>query len=385
MKSWPMFRIDTAGEPQLLGRLHALERDRYWFDAPLGSFPTLSDGLPFFLRDLIPQGFVGRSVPRRCPELALPERISDWNDGHVLTWLCQRGEDCVGDLVLGDESLGRLLKRFDDGAPGLDASERHREYPKLALAALEGALPGSIAGGEHPKFTTSIRQGCAARHVLVKFSPDGGDRVARRWADLLVSEHVATEVLHEAGLSASTTELRVAGGRTFLEVTRFDRKGGRGRSGLISLAALANEYSGGCDNWITACAQLARSGVISRADAESVRRLATFGRLIANTDMHFGNLSFHLSFEGPPALAPIYDMLPMMYAPTSAGLVPAGDFEPPLPSAGNRDIWNGIAMLAQGYWNRLASHDSISAEFSAIARRNAERVAAAAKLFPPSG
>lgn len=45
-----------------------------------------------------------------------------------------------------------------------------------------------------------------------------------------------------------------------------------------------------------------------------------FGRLIANSDMHAGNLSFYLS-EPPFALTPVYDMLPMAYAPNSAGML----------------------------------------------------------------
>lgn len=61
-----------------------------------------------------------------------------------------------------------------------------------------------------------------------------------------------------------------------------------------------------------------------------VRRLWWFGRLIGNTDMHDGNLSF---VPGPPlpgrptaplALAPVYDMLPMAYAPVRRVELPPG-------------------------------------------------------------
>jgi hypothetical protein len=374
--SWPMFRIDSEGEPKLLGRLHALANDQYWFDASLGEYPRLNDGLPFFLQDLIPQGFLGRTVPRHFPELGLPERITDWNDEHVLIYLCRRGEGCIGDLLMGDESLQRFLKP----ATKEEVPHTQRDYPKLADAAIAGAAPGSSAGGEHPKFTASIRHGRTLRHVLVKFSPSGKDRVAQRWSDLLVSEHLATQVLQSARLTPTTTELLSAGGRTFLESQRFDRHGVRGRSGLVSLAALANEYLGVRDNWMTATANLARMRVISQDDAETVRRIATFGRLIANTDMHFGNLSFHLSFESPPTLAPVYDMLPMLYAPTAGDVVVAREFEPPLPTAANLDIWKEIAGLAVEYWRQVSTHPQISSDFIAIARRNTERVAAVAKL-----
>ncbi len=378
--SWPLFCISPAGEPALLGRLHALSKDQYWLDAAIGKLPQLSDGLPFFLQDLIPQGFIGRTVPRRFRELGLPERITDWNDDHVLAYLSQRGEDCVGNLMLGDESLQRFLKQFGAAQPLIDFKARAREYPALADAAIAGTVAGSSAGGEHPKFTTSIRQGRATRHVLVKFSPGGNDRVAQRWADLLTCEHVATHVLNRASLTPATTELLVSGGRTFLEAERFDRTGVRGRTGLVSLAALANEYLGRRDTWISATGSLAKLGVISRADAETVRRIATFGQLIANTDMHFGNLSFRLSFDAPLTLAPVYDMLPMLYAPLAGGVLADQKFEPPLPTGDNLDIWKEMVEIAQGYWLEVANHEALSAGFSAQAKRNADRMAEAKKL-----
>jgi hypothetical protein len=379
--SWPMFQVDKTGEPKLLGRLHALARDQYWFDAPLGEYPRLSDGLPFFLQDLIPQGFLGRTLPHRFPELDLPERITDWNDDHVLIYLCRRGDDCVGDLVLGDESLQRFLKQSRARPAHTDMTKREREYPLLAEAALSGAAPGSSAGGEHPKFTASLRHERALSHVLVKFSPSTNDRLAERWSDLLLSEHLATQVLQNAHLTPSTSEMVRAGGRTFLESERFDRHGTRGRSGLVSLAALSNQYLGVRDNWVTATARLAKMRLISHHDAETVRRLATFGRLIANTDMHFGNLSFHLSFDRKPSLAPVYDMLPMLYAPTAGDLVPAREFDPPLPTATNLDIWKEITTLAVEYWRRISSHRDVSSDFAAIASGNADRVATVAKLI----
>jgi hypothetical protein len=375
--SWPLFRVDAEGHPSLLGKLSALARDQYWLDTAIGEHAQLSDGLPFFLQDLVPQGFIGRTIPHRFPELGLPQRIVDWNDDQVLAYLSQRGEDCIGDLILGDESLARFLKPQDAGQAVVESKTRAREYSALADAAIAGEIAGSLAGGEHPKFTASVRQGRALRHVLVKFSPGGKDRVAQRWADLLVCEHLATRVLYRAGLTSAATELVKSGDRVFLEAERFDRTGARGRTGLISLAALANEHLGRRDSWTTATANLAKLGVVARADAETVRRRATFGRLIANTDMHFGNLSFRLSFDGPLALAPVYDMLPMFYAPLSGGALPSAQFEPPPPTGENLDIWNDILAIAAAYWREVAEHEWISAEFRIQAKRNADRVDAA--------
>ncbi len=378
---WPLIQIDAQGVPRLLARIHALSRDQFWLDSPLGGYPRLSDGLPFFLRDLTPQGFIGRTVPHRFPELGLPICVADWNDDHVLAYLCQRGEDCIGDLILGEESLQRFLARPADAPVAL--AERASMYPKLAEAATAGNVSGSAAGGAHPKFTASIRHDGAIRHVLVKFSPPGTSAVARRWSDLLVCEHVAAHVLQTAGLTSSSTQWLAAGGRSFLEATRFDRNGERGRSGLVSLAALSNEFLGRQDSWSGACIGLANAGIISQTDAGKVRRIATFGRLIANTDMHFGNLSFRLSFEGELSLAPVYDMLPMLYAPTAGGAVSAQEFEPPLPCSANLDIWHEMAALAESYWREVAAREEISQNFSALALRNAAKIARVRTLAMP--
>ena len=64
---------------------------------------------------------------------------------------------------------------------------------------------------------------------------------------------------------------------------------------------------------------------------DGLRLVATFGSLIANTDRHFGNLTFFDNYEGKFRLAPVYAMLPMLFAPEHDQLG-AGNFDPPDPS-----------------------------------------------------
>jgi serine/threonine protein kinase HipA of HipAB toxin-antitoxin module len=96
--------------------------------------------------------------------------------------------------------------------------------------------------------------------------------------------------------------------------------------------------------------------------------------------MHFGNISFYLTFEGPFILAPIYDMLPMMYAPTVANAIPSREFEPPLPNADSLDIWRDMTNIAKGFWESVGRHELISRGFKVIANRNAEIVGQASRL-----
>jgi DNA-binding transcriptional ArsR family regulator len=86
---WQLRQIDAAGNVQLVGQLHALASNEYFFlpsnvtYSPLG---TVTDGIPYFLQDQRPGGFLGRAVPHRFPELGLPQRVVDWTDDHYLQY-----------------------------------------------------------------------------------------------------------------------------------------------------------------------------------------------------------------------------------------------------------------------------------------------------------
>lgn len=380
--SWPVFMLDGDGKPAVYGRLEALARDQYWFNAAKSSLSEVSDGLPYFLQDLWPQGFIGRTAPKRFPELGLPERISDWNDVHALTFLTRRGEDLVGNLVVGDESLQRYLHHLQQQPEHLTENARVQRYPALADLAIAGDPPGSSAGGEHPKFTTVVQGADEVRHVLVKFSPPRVDRVAERWSDLLVAEHLAGDALRAIDVEPCASELVVADNRMFLESRRFDRTGLRGRIGTITLAALADRYIGRRDNWISAAEHLGSMGKISAGDVATIRRAATFGQLIGNTDMHFGNLSFFYTLGRAYSLAPVYDMLPMIDAPLRGDELPQREFMVALPNASTLHIWQAMAAAAENYWRLVAAHSMISTAFRDRAQRNAERIRQSRSAVP---
>src|SRR5205814_2018318 len=121
--------------------------------------------------------------------------------------------------------------------------------------------------------------------------------------------------------------------RAFLEVVRFDRLGSAGRAGVVSLFALDAQLHGRLDTWPRAADRLRSDGWLGAGDARALHELWWFGRLIANTDMHFGNMSLLLGDARPLRLAPIYDMLPMGFAPSATGELPQRELpiEPPPP------------------------------------------------------
>jgi hypothetical protein len=153
-------------------------------------------------------------------------------------------------------------------------------------------------------------------------------------------------------------------GFVFLAVRRFDRKDSGGRVGVHSLAAIDGAlYGEGSGSWGEMADRLYVDGLISASDQKTIQHVWDFGKAIRNTDMHFGNLGFHPTSNGAFALAPVYDMLPMAYAPNAAG-VP--EFKP-----GNQ----GFTVvppnpMANDFWERLSLDTRVSQSFKNIARQH---------------
>lgn len=360
---WPLRRVGDDGHVHDLGVLHALAGTEFYFESADAHFEWtgITDGLPYFLQDQRPAGFLGRGVPQRFPELALPQRVTDWSDDHYLRYLTQRGSDTVSDLILGNAALDDYLS-LPRRRTRVAASEREQRYPQLVSDVMEGAQPGSSAHGEHPKFAVLLDEGAASRHVLVKFSPPIATAVGQRWSDLLVTECIAQQVLAAAGIAAARSRIHRFADRTYLEVDRFDRAGVDGRVGVSSLYAIDSSLYGKLDNWTDSASRLARDRRVDDATFESVRLVSTFGSLIANTDRHFGNLAFFDQYDGRFRLAPVYDMLPMLYAPEHDQLA-ARSFTPPDPSSANLREYGRARALAEQFWRNCAQDERISEPF----------------------
>lgn len=363
---WPLYRIDECGEPTELGTLHAIERDRYYVRGAPARLATLTEGLPYFLQDARPAGFLGRAIPTAHPELGLPARVNDWTDEHVIAYLVQRGADAVGDLILGREALDRHLSGVH-GSPIVDEHAWAEAYPRLASAAMAGAAPGSSAHGEHPKFAVRIRRNGELVHALVKFSPPRDLAFGERWADLLISEAIASEHLATHGIPTAATRVLETGDRVFLESERFDRVGAHGRRGVATLLAVDTDLYGKLDRWARAAERLRANALLSPEDAARLALLDAFGDLVANTDRHFGNVTLFDAREGPFALAPAYDMLPMLFAPVDGQIVER-EFVPEGVRADTLAVWPRARELALGYWARVAEDTRVTAAFRECAR-----------------
>ncbi|WP_126804336.1 HipA domain-containing protein [Aliidiomarina minuta] len=246
----------------------------------------------------------------------------------------------------------------------------------MAEAIARGEHFDSSAQGEQPKFTARLNEG----DCLVKFTGRVEQReiesVPGRWADLLHAEALAAGALNQAwpNMAAPNRSFEVSQ-RTLLASERFDRTPQGGRIGVISFASLDAEFLGrASENWPVIADGLHQQKVITEKAATQCKVAWAFGQLIANSDMHLGNVSA-LNMSGRPyELAPIYDMLPMHYSPKPTGDLPADAFQIHMDPAVSRVCWEQAYPAAILFWQRVLKHSAISEQFKTLARQQLQVV-----------
>ncbi len=361
-----MVRVDTQGSVSPFARMVALPGGRFWVNEADG-LTQIHDGLPWFLDDMRPQGFMGQTFVQNHPELSLPADLRHWNDDHALKAMVLAGDDLPGNLIVGEQALASYLSGVRQTAV---VQQPEVDYPRLAMLAMQGAQPGSSAGGEQPKFSALVN----GQAMLVKFSPSGDAPGDERSRDLLVCEHIALQTLAAAGLPAADSQIVIAGGRVFLQSRRFDRTD-KGRIGMVSLLVYDAQYVGEMDNWSATAQRMAARQLMTSQDAQQLQLLEAYGLLIANTDRHYGNISFLLE-DDDWRLSPTYDMLPMLYAPVKGELVERDFAARKLqPTSQTLTVWPQAKQLAQQFWQSVAADTRVSDAFKVLAQANADVVA----------
>ena len=358
----PVFSVDLQGRLKELGVLTPVKQDGFVFTQADG-LQVHSFGLPWWLLDMLPQGYLGRAYAARyAASLGLPQAVNTWSDNHALRALLVHGHDMVGNLLLGPIAREKFIAMAEPTA--LSMANKPVAYASLAIAAAQGESPGSSAGGEQPKFTAYAQTDAGPAHVLVKFSELPDSPVSQRWCDLLMAEHLALHTLRQAGVAAAMSEVVDHQGQRFLEVTRFDREAAMGRKAVVSLRALDAEFVGDANQpWPFVVKQLSSLGVVTPQAADTTELLWAFGAMIGNSDMHAGNLSFMSDTGRPFSLAPAYDMTPMAFAPNSGGKLNNTLPSLALHASVRNDHWRQAWALAQSYLAALQSCGHFSADF----------------------
>jgi len=244
-------------------------------------------------------------------------------------------------------------------------------YQQKALKTLAREIIPVQLSGEQPKFSVCLNERGTPCQMLVKFSPAADSKEARRYADLLVCEHLALDAIRIAGLNAARSRLIITGNQTFLCVKRFDRRGAFGRLPVISLRALHTRIQEPCDDWVSAATRLQRQGIIPLSEAKKLHWLALFSDMIGNANQHFGNISFLPHGKDNYLLAPTYGVRPTIYEPL-AGEIPARLFTPPSLRKEAQAELTDARQSAILFWKSAAIDERISEDFRQICFENCE-------------
>lgn len=355
----PLHWVHEDGRVERLGTLQFIAGARLHVAAP--GIDLLTEGaLPWLLSPLRGEGFIGRAQAQALSAFGLDRDPGRWPLEHQLFAALQAG-DAPGAIVLGEVV-----------APALPTLQQDADLDTLADAAARGALAGSSAAGEQPKFLARSSDGWP---VLVKFSPPRATPFGTRWHELLQAEALALAVLAEHGVPVAQAELVVTARRSFLVSRRFDRVGIDGRRHAVPLRALHDAFvHGPRQHWTASVEALVAQRRLPAETVPQVRAIQQFGHLIGNTDMHFGNLSLFVARDdasrGRFTLAPVHDMLPMRWRPDPAtgemGLLP---FTPD-----PADLQSAARPVAVQFWERAATLPGCSAEWRALAQAMHQRL-----------
>lgn len=324
--------------------------------------------LPWFLTPIKPQGFLGRIYTRARPDF--PSEPDDWSLQQVLYIAAQIQQDPPGAISIGTPT-GRLIDEVSS-----DISQRLNQYDARATQIGTTLPAASSAGGEQPKFLSEYSADNAWQSCIVKFTSPLHTPFGARWRALLMLEQLASQTLRDHGIAASPSRFLQSPQRAYLESIRFDRIGIHGKRHVVAIGAMHDEFvKGSRENWVKTSQSLAQQGLITEPELKAIARIHSFGHFIGNTDMHFGNLSFFVDDVIKPSirLAPVYDMLPMMWRPDPHfGLSDSPVRPQPLPT-GFAAEQEQARQWAIGFWEQATQLD-IGADLQAASAESARRL-----------
>jgi hypothetical protein len=359
----------TEGDSTTWGSLTHLHTDQTHTKAQGGQWLTSKGRLPWFLTPLRPQGFLGRQYARARADF--PANPDSWSLAQTLYIITQHAHNPPGAFELGQIDQRRMVDEVS-----AVIADRLTQYDATATHAGQTLPAGSSAGGEQPKFLSEYANAHGWQHCIVKFTPPRGTPFGERWHALLTLEQLASRILAKHGIAAAQANLLHSTQRSYLESIRFDRIGTHGKQHVVAIAAVHDEFvKSSWTHWVTTSEALAKLGLITQQELKQIATIFAFGHDIGNTDMHSGNLSFFVDDVIQPKirLAPVYDMLPMMWRPDPHQGLSNSPVRKQFMPAGFAAEQTLARQWAIEFWERAAQLD-IGAELQAASLESAHRL-----------
>jgi len=358
-----VYWTDEDGSRHLIGILKYQSDDSIRFQGD--GFELNAKGtLPWFLMHLRPEGFLGRIYAKHMHDRFGFEKNPDAWHGREIFCSSLYMTHPLGAVTVGDMSADSECRSILASPDRATENESYLDFLDSSSFDVVRTFPlGSSAGGEQPKFLATLQEKNNPSECIVKFSPPLGTPFGDRWHDLLIAEYVALESLGEYGYASAQSYIETTIERSYLVCKRFDWLPNEGKRHFISVGAIHRGLvEKPWSHWVATCEELRSHNRVSNETVMQVQDIFDYGRLIGNTDMHAGNLSFYISPDslnrGIFTLAPVYDMLPMCWQPTPY-LRDMPDYTAFDPDAQSIENHQAVSM-AVTFWERLSLRDDVS-------------------------
>lgn len=374
---WPLFWVSATGEVSEFA-LASLVKPGAIHVYGAGLNVRSSVDLTWALTPLNLRGFFGRAQRQQLGAVATnwDAKTEQWSVAQRVFAAQSATLDYAGAVVFGEDALRVWQQASSVSVVSDDITTLAAHYDTLADSANDGRVAGSSADGEQPKFSTRVTDANGnIRDVLVKFSPPRGTPFGERWNDLLHAEAHAAATLANAGFDVPHTCIVSSEKRTYLESARIDRTGARGRKHLLPLSSVHGAFIASAQqHWPDTVRRLIAQKRLPMSALETTQTLFAFGQLIGNTDMHFGNLSVIADTpqqlaRGQFTLAPVYDMLPMRFAPNAHDDFGYTDFTPTASAVLSDVVQANAKALSRTFWDRCAADRNVSEAWRVFAER----------------
>ncbi len=147
----PVFQIDERGGSEEVGRLSLAypHGSVFKFNAE-PSWPLDDsmrdgwfDGLPYFLQDLRPDGFLGRQFASvHAQLLQLSDDPRSWSDDDALYAISLLGADQSGNFIVGESAYRLWLDQVQQTPECVDSGQVPQDYVERAQRAMQYGIAG---------------------------------------------------------------------------------------------------------------------------------------------------------------------------------------------------------------------------------------------------
>lgn len=141
MADTPVYQVDAQGKLSTWGMLISVHPEGFVMQQTDG-VAMYHEGLPWWLLDALPQGFVGQTYAQTHGKaMGLPAKLAKWQPLHHWQALCAHHLDGLGHVLLGDEARSYFLNHWPTKPIAASQVIAHYAHSAAASSQTDVATP----------------------------------------------------------------------------------------------------------------------------------------------------------------------------------------------------------------------------------------------------